>query len=114
RLMYLPFLILIPGIISLSTLTLVAAFNAGQGRVGVNLRGGLFSLLVIITGNVIFSERFGIYAAAAVSSIGYLSYQAYVMHQLKKYTKNIKLEDFFVPRISDLSFVKEVLSDRRV
>ena len=113
-LMYLPFLILIPGILSLSTLTLVAAFNAGQGRIGVNLRGGLLALFVILTGNAIFSERYGIYAAAAVSSIGYLTYQVYVMHQLKRNNKNIRLEDFFKPRLIDLSFVKNLLTKEKI
>ncbi|MET0300603.1 MAG: hypothetical protein ABW036_12605, partial [Flavitalea sp.] len=73
-LMYVPFLLLIPGIITLSTLSLVAAFNAGKGRISLNLAGAVFALVIIITGNMMFSARFGIYAAAVISSTGYTAY----------------------------------------
>jgi O-antigen/teichoic acid export membrane protein len=69
--MYIPFMILVPGIIALSSLALTAAYFAGINRIDINLKGNLIALLIIFTGNYLLTQRYGIVAAAAVSSIGY-------------------------------------------
>jgi O-antigen/teichoic acid export membrane protein len=101
---YTPFLLLIPGILSLSSLALVGAYNAGQGRLNPNMTGAVIALIVIVTGNFIFSERFGIYAAAAVSTAGYISYLAYVMWELKKQNNEIRIVDFFRFDLGDFRY----------
>jgi O-antigen/teichoic acid export membrane protein len=110
--MYLPFLLLIPGILSLATLSLVAALNAGEGRVIVNLTGGLVALAVIVAGNFMFSRRYGIYAAAAVSSAGYICYQVYVMWRLVKEHEGLHILDFFKLRYNDLTMIKKLFAGK--
>jgi O-antigen/teichoic acid export membrane protein len=106
--MYTPFLLLIPGILSLATLALVTAFNAGQGKIKMNLTGSILALFVIITGNFLFTPRFGIYSAATISSMGYICYQAYIMHQIKKEDRGIIISDFFRFTYSDISVIRKL------
>ncbi|MGB8194598.1 MAG: polysaccharide biosynthesis C-terminal domain-containing protein [Chitinophagaceae bacterium] len=104
--MYAPFLLLSPGILSLSTLSLLTAFYAGKNKMSVNIKGSVIALVVIITGNFLFIPRYGIYAAAGMSSIGYICFQLYVLnHFRKEYRSNIM--DFFMPKISDWDRVKQ-------
>ncbi|RYG01576.1 MAG: hypothetical protein EOO02_12465 [Chitinophagaceae bacterium] len=107
-LMYIPFVLVIPGIITLSTLSLVAAFNAGKGRISLNLAGAVFALVIIVTGNMIFSARFGIYAAAIVSSAGYTGYLFYVLFRLKSTYPEIQMRDFFIPALKDFNLLKSL------
>ena len=108
RLMYLPFLLLIPGILSLATLSLITALNAGEGKMKVNFQGGLIALVVIIAGNLIFSKLYGIFAAAAVSSAGYICYQVYVMWKLSIDHHELAIKDFFIPRYDDFAILKKL------
>jgi O-antigen/teichoic acid export membrane protein len=77
--MYLPFLLLIPGIMSVTLLYPHAAYLAGKNKVTVNIKGGLLALLIIIPADIILIPRFGIEAAAAISSAGYIAYAAFVL-----------------------------------
>lgn len=106
--MYLPFLLLSPGILSLSTLSLLTAFYAGKNKLGVNIRGSVIALIVIVAGSFIFIPKYGINAAALVSSIGYICFQVYVLRQFKKeYRPNVL--DFFIPKLSDWDRVKQFI-----
>jgi O-antigen/teichoic acid export membrane protein len=104
--MYWAFVLLSPGILSLSTLTLVAAYNAGRGKMIVNLRGAVIALLVIVAGNSIFSASYGIYAAAAVSSLGYITYQVYIMAMIKRGMPGVSIKLFFLPQQGDIKRIK--------
>jgi O-antigen/teichoic acid export membrane protein len=77
--MYLPFLLLIPGIMSVTLLYPHAAYLAGKNKVNVNIKGGLLALLIIIPADILLIPRFGIDAAAAISSVGYIAYAAFVL-----------------------------------
>ncbi|HYE53964.1 MAG TPA: polysaccharide biosynthesis C-terminal domain-containing protein [Chitinophagaceae bacterium] len=104
--MYGPFLLLSPGIVSLSMLALITAFNAGKHRININIKGSVIALLVIVAGNLVFVPRYGIYAAALVSSVGYICFQVYVLAHFKKEYRSGVLA-FFVPRMSDWQKVKQ-------
>lgn len=111
-LMYGPFLLLSPGILSLSTLSLLGAFNAGKNKLGINIKGSAIALVVIITGNLLLVPTYGIYAAALVSSVGYICFQVYLLHHFKnEYRANIF--DFFIPRSSDWRMVKQFISQTK-
>lgn len=106
--MYWPFLLLSPGILSLSTLSLLTAFYAGKNKLGVNIRGSMIALIVIVAGSFIFIPKYGINAAALVSSIGYICFQLYVLRQFKKeYHPDVL--DFFIPKLSDWDRVKQFI-----
>lgn len=77
--MQLPMLILIPGIFSLSVVTLLSAYFAGKGKVRINLYAAICGLIVTITGDFIFVPKYGIVAAALVSTISYAVNTALVM-----------------------------------
>ena len=103
--MYLPFLWLVPGILSLSGIFTLTAYFAGKNRIKVNITGSVYALVVIIAGDIFFIPRYGIEAAAIISSIGYMVYQVYIIAIFKK-EYNIAVVDFFIFRSSDLKKIK--------
>jgi O-antigen/teichoic acid export membrane protein len=102
--MYYAFLLLSPGILSLSTLALLSAYFAGKDRLAVNLAGSVLSLVIIIAGDIMLIPKFGIKAAATVSSGGYICYLMYSMHIFRKEHKS-NLVNFFILKKSDIHYV---------
>lgn len=82
--MYVPFILIIPGILSMSDLYPYTAYYSGNNRIGVNIRGSVIALLFIIAGDAIFVPVYGINAAALVCSGGYFIYRYYVLSIFKK------------------------------
>ena len=103
--MYVPFLCLIPGILGLSTLYTLTAYYAGKNRVMVNLKGALLALVIISSGDALFIPVYGINAAAAVSSLGYIAYHIYVVSIFKKEYKT-SVKGFYFFKFSDVSRIK--------
>ncbi len=104
--MYRPFLFLIPGILALSTLYTLTAYFSGKNKISVNLKGSLLALVIIVTGDAILIPKYGIVAAAAVSSFGYIVYHIYVLFTFNRIHHSGVL-DFFYFRLSDLKKLKE-------
>ena len=109
--MYQPFLLLIPGILSLSGLFILTAYYAGKNRIRVNINGALLALAVVLAGDFIFIPRYGINAAAFTSSIGYIVYQAYVLWIFRK-EYNTSLTGFFIFRFSDWQTIKQGMRNK--
>ncbi len=85
--MQIPMLITIPGIFALSVLTLLSAYFSGKGKVKINLYGSIVGLSVMIIGDFIFVPRYGIIAAAAISTLSYVSNLAYsLLHFYRDYS----------------------------
>ncbi len=103
--MYQPFLLLIPGILALSGIFTITAYFAGTNNIRVNITGSVYALVVILVGDIIFIPRYGINAAALVSSLGYITYQIYVIAIFKKEHQS-SLSDFFIFRIQDFKQIK--------
>ena len=106
--MYTPFLLLIPGILSLSTLNILSAFFAGQNKVWVNLAGAMLGLVFIIILDVVFIPLYGIAAAALVSSIGYLVNLLFSIRHFRK-GQQIAFAGFFYFRYKEFREVKNHL-----
>jgi O-antigen/teichoic acid export membrane protein len=104
--MYLPFLLLIPGILSLSGIFTLTAYFAGKNRIGVNITGSVYALIVIVAGDILFIPKYGIQAAAIISSTGYFIYQVYIIAVFKK-EYQIAIADFFIFRSSDWTQIKK-------
>lgn len=104
--MYRPFLFLIPGILALSTLYTLTAYFSGKNKISVNLKGSLLALIFIITGDAILIPKYGIAAAAAVSSLGYIIYHIYVLYTFNR-IHHSGVIDFFYFRLSDFKKLKE-------
>ena len=103
--MYLPFLCLMPGILSLSGIYTLAAYFAGKNRIVINIKGAVYALIVIVTGDLVFIPKYGIQAAAITSTAGYMVYQAYMIAVFKK-EYQLAIADFFVFKISDFIKIK--------
>lgn len=108
--MYQPFLWLIPGILSLSGIFTLTAYFAGKNRIKVNIIGSVYALLVIVAGDIIFISKYGIEAAAIVSSMGYIVYQVYIITVFRKEYQTA-VADFFIFRSSDWKQIKQTITD---
>lgn len=84
RQMYVPMLILLPGVLFLSVLSLLSAYFGGIHRPDINAKGALAGLIVIIIGDMLIIPRYKIAGAAAVSSAGYLVCTLYSLMEFKK------------------------------
>jgi len=109
--MYIPMLILLPGMLALSILVLLSAYFAGKGKVSVNLKGALMALVVVTIGNYFLVDRYGIYAAAIISSIGYTVNLAYALVQFYR-DYDIRFSEFFAWRSSDYGWLTRLLTSK--
>jgi O-antigen/teichoic acid export membrane protein len=66
-----PFIILLPGIVIWSYMSVISNSLAGLGHINVNLLSALLSLCINIFGNLFAVPRFGILGAAFISSLAY-------------------------------------------
>ena len=107
--MYPAFIWLTPGILSLSTLFTLTAYNAGKNKLKDNMLGCLYALILVIAGNWLFVPVYGINAAAAVSSIGYIVYHVYLLIDFKKENSSGILQ-FFVFKWEDITALKKLLT----
>ena len=110
--MYPIFLLYIPGILALAALYPISSYHAGIKRVDINVKGSMLALLVIVLGNSLFTPKYGTYAAAIVSSIGYTVYFIYSLYNFNKNSK-MKLSRIFKPEAGDYSFLKSMLLGRK-
>jgi len=107
--MQVPMLLIIPGIFSLSVLALLSAYFSGKGNLKVNVNGAILGLVVMIAGDFIFVPRYGIIAAAIISTISYtvnLGFSLYIFY--KDY--DINVVDFFKWRRSDYFWIRSLLA----
>jgi O-antigen/teichoic acid export membrane protein len=99
--MYWPTLLILPGIWALSVMVLLAAYFSGKGNVKINIYGGLLSVVIVLAGNYFLTSRFGMIAAAFISTIAYFSYMFFLITQFRK-EYNVPVAEFLVPKRSDL------------
>ena len=85
--MYAAFLLLIPGIISMSGLYPYTTYFAGEDRIRVNITGSFLAFTFILIADYLFIPEYGINGAALISSIGYFIYYCYVFMVFKKETR---------------------------
>jgi O-antigen/teichoic acid export membrane protein len=107
--MYEVFLLLIPGLFALSLLALMSAYFAAVNRLRVNFNGSLAGLIVIGTGNFLFIPKYGIEAAALVSSLGYITCFVVAFMSFKREVK-MSMRDIFLLKKEDISFLKMLFS----
>ena len=110
--MYVPFLVILPGIFFLSVLALLSAWFGGLKRPGVNAAGALAGLLVIITGDLLFIPRFGITAAAAASTAGYFTCLLWSLLAFRKESR-IGLGSLWIIKKEDWHWLKRQILLKR-
>jgi O-antigen/teichoic acid export membrane protein len=107
--MNLPFLLLLPGILAVSILTLFSAYFAGKNKVKVDVIGASIALAFVIIFNFSFTNKYGIVAAAIISSVGYsinLGYSAFIFFRTET---EYSVKDFLQWKAADYSLIKEIL-----
>jgi len=107
--MNLPFLLLLPGILSLAILTLFSAYFGGKNRLIVDVIGASAALLFVVVCNSIFTNKYGIAAAAIISSIGYTINLGYCVYAFFKLETDYSMKDFFNWTISDYQLITKLL-----
>ncbi|MEO6549158.1 MAG: hypothetical protein ABIN94_14230 [Ferruginibacter sp.] len=100
--MYHAFLFLVPGILSLSMLFTLTAYYAGKNKISINIAGALLALLFVITGDCFLIPKYGINAAALVSSLGYFIYLIFVLHKFV-IEHDLPWSSFFIIRLADIN-----------
>lgn len=107
-----PLLLLLPGIFGIAVLVLLSAYFSGKGKVGINLKGAGLALIVVIIGDIIFIPKYGIYAAAVVSTIGYLVNLCYALwHFFNDYQLSYSL--LFQFKTMDFFWLKNMLFNKK-
>ncbi len=109
--MHMPFLLLLPGILSLSMLALLSAYFGGMNKVKVNITGAAIALAVVIAANLIFTKKYGITVASVISSIGYTVNLAYALYIFYK-DETVTMKEFFMWRLSDYLWLKKILTNK--
>jgi O-antigen/teichoic acid export membrane protein len=97
----------IPGIAAIATLYPFTAFYAGANKIHINIIGSIIALIFVIIANVIFIPLAGIYAAATVSSVGYVLYEIYVLHIFRK-KYGLKLSECLIIKKDDFILIKKM------
>ena len=105
--MYIYFLYLIPGILSLTVLSLLSAFFASENLVKINLFGAALAMTLLFTGDILLLKRYGIRAAPIVNSASAIASVTVSVIAFKIYFgKGLKKR--FVPVKKDYSFVRNL------
>ncbi len=106
--MYWPFLLLIPGIWALSNLFILSAYFGGINKVKVNVQGASVALFFILLGDWLFIPRFGMEAAALVSSVGYIVNFLYSFYFLKQ-EHPVRFSQYWRITKDDIRWAKSLL-----
>lgn len=106
--MYSYFLLLIPGLLALTALSLISAYLAAINQVRYNLLGAFMAAIVIVAMGRWLIPQYGIIAAGLISSMGYLLCFAAGAYFFRRHT-GIAWWKFFIWQKTDAAFIKQVL-----
>ncbi|MGZ5247768.1 MAG: hypothetical protein ACXWV5_12000 [Flavitalea sp.] len=104
--MFIPFLLMTPGIILFSALAPVSAFNAGKNKVIINIVGTVLAVVLIIISGYIFIPYFSINGAAFISSAGYIIMTFYILKTFGN-QYNIRLAEYFKFDRNDFKLIRQ-------
>ena len=105
--MYLPMLILLPGVFCLSISAIFSAYFSGKKQNKFNVYAALFALAIMISLTVILKNKYSIYIAASISSIAYFAESLYCFIKFSQQEK-LSLNQLFVFKKEDLTWVKKL------
>ena len=113
ELMYIPFSLLLPGILAFCLIAPITSYYGGKKILHVNLISIIISVFFVIVSDALAVPKFGFKAAAVVSSLGYLIYAVCLLVFFKKHHQ-VSLKNFFTLQLSDFDWLKGVLIKKRV
>jgi O-antigen/teichoic acid export membrane protein len=100
------FLVLLPGVISLSVAKVATSYVSGRGRPGLVSMGTLAALVLNVVLNLFFIPAFGIVGAALASLFSY-TFQAVVALHFASRLSGQPILSLFVPGRADVALVVE-------
>lgn len=106
--MYLPFLLMVPGLLAICLIYPMTSYYAGKDRIGENIKGSLIATVFLIIGDLLVVPYFGINGAALICSLSYLLYGGYMINRFRKEYR-VAAGDFFIVRKSDLYLFSKLL-----
>jgi O-antigen/teichoic acid export membrane protein len=109
--MYLLFVLLTPGTLSITMNYPMAAWFSSSRRIGINIRGAVLALIVISAGDLLMLPRYGIIAAPVMSSAGYFCYYCYTVYIYRK-EHAVPWKDFLLIRKSDLNQIRRSVGNK--
>lgn len=109
--MYMPFLVLLPGILFLSMHTIIAAFFGAKNKPSYNVISTGAGLVVVLAGDLLLIKKLGITGAALVSSLGYTT--AFIVSLFLFMQKtSLGWQDIFTPEIFKLKTYTSLIANR--
>jgi len=106
--MYTYFLYLIPGILSLTVLSLLSAFFASENLLYVNLYAAAIAMMLLLIGDVLFLKTIGFMTAPIVNSISAF-FALIFSFVLFKRRSGIQWSEILKPKVKDYRFIKEMI-----
>ena len=107
-----PLLLLLPGIYGLGIVSFISNFFSGQGNVKISVGAAFAGLIVVVAGDYFFVGRYGIVAAAIISSVGYwVMFLPYLIRF--KTLSGLSLQKLFLPGKEDILLLKEWIKTRK-
>ena len=106
--MYVPFVLLVPGILSLSVSFTLTAYFAGIKKLDVNIKASLLALIIVLIGNFMALNFYSINVAAIVSSLSYFFLMIYLIAVIKK-QQPIPTSAFFIFKLQDFADLKSII-----
>jgi O-antigen/teichoic acid export membrane protein len=110
--LHIPFLILLPGIFSISVSVLLAAFFSGNGLGKYNVIGTGLGLLIVVILDLLLINKYGIIGAAISSSVGYFGFLCFGLFQFKR-LHPFHLKQLFAFSLNDWLWIKNVLFSKK-
>jgi O-antigen/teichoic acid export membrane protein len=107
--MYIPFALLTPGILAFCVISPITAYYGGRRILHVNFFSLVIAVTCMVALDAVFVPRYGIRAAALVTSLCYMIYCTCLLGFYKK-DHDVAVANFFVIRKSDFEWVKKVFS----
>jgi len=103
--MYTLFILLIPGILSITAAYPLTAYNSSRNYISKNIMGALIALVTICTGDLIFLPLTSVNTASIMSSIGYFSYYCFILFSHLRENK-LSVTDFFILKKGDFKRIR--------
>jgi O-antigen/teichoic acid export membrane protein len=109
--MYVPFLVLLPGILFLSMHTVIAAYFGAKNKPSYNVISTCAGLVVVLVGDILLIKKMGITGAALVSSLGYTTAFAVSLILFIR-TTAMKWQDIFTAETFKLKTYTSLIANR--
>lgn len=100
-----PFLLILPGIFTQTSVKVLTKIFAGRGKIEYNSFVTLFGMIISILLYIVLIPKYNVMGAAISSSIGYTS-SSLLAYYIAVKRFNIKISSFFIPKASDIKWAK--------